>query len=325
MRKSLIAAGAIALVMTASACKGDSDSSGAAPSNGSPQAGASAQPGGQKPGGLFSNAGGLADLVSKNTEKAKTSKMSMTMDMGSMKMTMNGEAEYNGPDSKMKMTMNTMGQNMDMVYINRTIYMKMPMGGQAGKPWVKMSADQLSKAGNTDLSKQMQQSDPSHFLDMLEKNGKILSKTPDQVDGQTATKYAAEVDITKMMASVGEKTPPGVDMSKIKPIPMNVWLNSDNLPLQIEMDMGAMMKQIGQSSGQKMPAGMDKAKMVAKYSDWGQPVNVQAPPASQVSDKQLPGTSGSTGGTGSTGSGSLPGTGGAVPGNSSIPSLPGGN
>lgn len=304
MRKSLIAAGAIALVLTASACKDDSESSGAAPANGTAQTGAAAGSGGQKPGGLFSNAGGLADLVSKNTEKAKTSKMTMTMDMGQMKMTMNGEAEYNGADSKMKMTMNTMGQNMDMIYIDRAIYMKMPMGAKASKPWVKMTAEQLSKGSGTDLSKQMEQSDPSHFLDMLEKNGKILSKTPDQVDGQQATKYAVEVDITKMLNSLGEKTPAGVDTSKVKPVPMNVWLNSDNLPVQIEMDMGAMMKQIATSSGQKAPAGMDNAKMTAKYSDWGQPVDIKAPPASQVTDK-LPGMG--------SGAGSAP-----------VPALPGG-
>lgn len=319
MRKSLIAAGAVALVLTAGACGKDdagSATNAATPNAGNqtaPKPGADGATPAKPSGGLFSNAGGLADLVSQNTQKAKTSKVSMTMNMGPISMTGNGEEEYAGADTKIHMTEQAMGQSIEMIFIDRNIYMKLPTGGQAGKPWVKMSLDQLSKAGGGgDITKQMEQSDPSHMLDMLEKNGKILSKTPDQVDGQPATKYAVDVDIQKMLTSLGQKAPAGLNQSKIKSIPMNVWLNSDNLPLQIEMDMGGIMKQVAQSSGQKMPAGMDKAKMVAKYTDWGKPVNIQAPPANQVSSKQLPGMGG-TGGTA------------PAPGASQAPSLPGGN
>lgn len=312
MRKSLIAAGVLSLVLTVGACGDEEPTAGSTGGEpGSSESGKSGSSEGTDPGasggsGSISNAGGLADLVTKQTSQAKTSKVSMTMDMGQMSMKMDGEGEYSGADSKMKMTMDMMGQKIDMVLVDKTMYMKMPAGGEAGKPWIKMTAEEMTKlGGGANFDKQMEMSDPANFLDMLQDNGKILNESKEQLDGQEATKYSAEVDIQKMLESTGQSAQ-GLDTSKIDKLPMDVWLNSDNLPLQIEMDMGPLMKQAAEQAGDKMPAGMENAKMVAKYTDWGEPVDVKAPPASQVSDKSL---------------GDLTGGAGGAP----VPSTPGGN
>lgn len=292
MRKALIAAGALALALTVGACGDEKKGTPLGGDKGTvevPNTG----------GGLFNDAQSLVDAAKEGTAKAKTSKFTMDMNMGSMvSMKAEGQAEYAGADTKMAMTMNmdmsgvpgaggqAGGMAIEMIMIDRKIYIKMPagMGGDAGKPWMAMSLDDLS-SGGAGMGQSFEMSDPSKTLEMIQENGKIKNVTQTTIDGQPATTYEVELDFKKLAEKMGQTLPGDI---KIDAIPMKVSLNSDNLPVQIEMDMGAMMKQIGEQTGQTMP-GMEDAKMVAKYTNWGEPVNIQAPPPDQVNEGGIPG------------------------------------
>lgn len=293
MRKALIAASALALALTVGAC---GDEKTGTPLGG--DKGTAEVP--NTGGGLFNDAQSLVDAAKEGTAKAKTSKFTMDMNMGSMmSMKAEGQAEYAGADTKMAMTMNmdmsgmpggggqAGGLAIEMIMIDRKIYMKMPagMGGDASKPWMAMSMDDLG-AGGAQFGQSMEFSDPAKTLEMIQQNGKILNTSQTTIDGQPATTYEVELDVAKLMEKMGQSMPGGI---KIDAIPMKVSLNSDNLPVQIEMDMGALMKQAAEQSGQSMPPGMDDAKMVAKYTNWGEPVNIQAPPSDQVNEGGIPG------------------------------------
>lgn len=294
MRKALIAASALALALTVSAC-GDEAKKGSP--IGQPPVSAPADNT-----GLFNDAQSLVDAAKEGAAKAKTSKFTMDMTIGSMmSMKAEGQAEYAGTDTKMAMTMNmdmsgvpgAGGQGnmaIEMILLDRNIYMKMPqgMGGSAEKPWIKMSLDQMG-GGGAQMEQSMQFSDPTKTLEMIQENGEILNTEQTTVDGQPATKYSVELDAAKLMEKMGQQMPGNV---KIDKLPMDVYLNADNLPVQIEMDMGKMMKDIAEQSGQPMPSGMDSAKMTAKYTNWGEPVDIKAPPADQVNEGGLPGMPG---------------------------------
>lgn len=301
MRKALIAASAVALALTVGACGDDKQGSptGNVPGNNVPV------PGGDN-GGLFQDAAGLVDAAKESTAKAKTSKFTMDMTMGSMmSMKAEGQAEYAGADTKMAMTM-TMdmsgvpgaaesgaGGNMsiEMIMLDKIMYMKLPTGlggGDASKPWMKMPIDQMGASG-AQMTQSMEYSDPVKTIEMIQENGKILNTEQTTVDGAPATKYSVELDAAKLFEKMGQPMPAGV---KIDKMPMDVYLNADNLPVQIEMDLGKMMKDIAEQSGQQLPAGMDSGKMIAKYTNWGEPVSIQAPPPDQVSEGTLPGMGG---------------------------------
>jgi len=54
-------------------------------------------------------------------------------------------------------------------------------------------------------------------------------------------------------------------------------LPADQLPVQVTPDVGPLLKAAG------APA-TGSTKSTVKYSDWGTPVSVRAPPADQVAD-----------------------------------------
>src|SRR5690606_41890520 len=88
MRKALIAAGALALALTVGAC---GDNEGGTPTGDNGQS----QNTGQS--GVFNDAQSLINAAKEGTAKAKTSKFTMDMTMGSMlSMKADGEAEYAG-------------------------------------------------------------------------------------------------------------------------------------------------------------------------------------------------------------------------------------
>lgn len=300
MRKALIAAGALALALTVGACGDDKKQA-------SPTGGTNTGQTGEQ-GGVFNDAQSLIDAAKEGTSQAKTSKFTMDMSMGSMlTMKADGSAEYAGENTKMAMNMNmdmsgmpgaagSQGKlSMEMVLIDKTIYMKLPegMGGSAEKPWMKMPIDSMGAAGGQ-FKQSMEFSDPAKTLEMIQENGKIESTEQTTVDGAPATKYKVNLDAKKLFEKVGngQSMPAGVNIDSL---PMDVYLNAENLPVMIEMDLGQLMKDVAEQTGQPLPAGMENGKMTAKYTNWGEPVDIKAPPADQVNEQGMPGMgSGST-------------------------------
>lgn len=286
MRKALIAASALVLAVTVGAC-GETESGTPVTNSGTTQ--------NTGQGGVFDDAQSLVEAATQRTAEAKTSRFNMDISMGSlMSIKAEGQAEYAGEDTKMAMTMSmdmsgTPGAsgapqqlNVEAVLVDKAMYMKMPQGmpgADASKPWVKMSMDQLG--GQQQLNQSMQFSDPAETLAMIRENGKINSTEQTTVDGQPATKYSVELDFKKLADKMGQQLPAGLD---IDAVPMDLYLNGDNLPVQIDMNLGSMMKNVAEKSGQPLPPGLDSAKITAKYTNWGEPVDIKAPPADQVNE-----------------------------------------
>lgn len=279
MRKALIAAGGLALALTLSAC-GDKTIGGS-------------------PSTTFTDAPALAAAAKESASEKKTAKFTMDMNMGFMSMKGNGEARYDGANSEMSMTMDAMGQQMEMRLVDRTLYMKMPPGmpgADPAKPWAKMSLEELGGSG-ANLDQMLEQSDPTKMLEMFQETGTITNSEETTLDGQSAVHYTVEVDFEKVLEKLGAGAAMGADELKnsgIDKMPVDVWLSEDNLPLQIEIKLGEMMKKAAGKSAEGIPTSlnMDNAKMTMTYSDWGAPVNIEAPPADQVSEQAVPGLGG---------------------------------
>jgi len=279
MRKTAIAAGGLALVLALSACGGGGNEDGQA----APIGGGSA---------LFGNAQELVQAAETKAVASKSSKFTMDMSMAGMTVTAKGEGRYEGDLTAMSLTMDMLGQQMEMRFVDRAMYMKMPagMGGSADKPWVKISADgtdPMSQELGGQFDQITEQSDPTKMLEYIKQAGTITNSEKTQLDGQDTTHYSIALDFDKLI----DLSPGGMGKDeaeqmrgKIGTIPMELWLNNDQLPVQVIMDMSAITKAAMESAGTPAAGGSTDGKLTMKYSDWGTPVTVEAPPADQVGE-----------------------------------------
>ncbi|WIX82072.1 hypothetical protein QRX50_15565 [Amycolatopsis carbonis] len=285
MRKTtfVVAAGAaLALVLTG--CGSKAENGTAAPAGDKAASGIAAP---------FANVLELASASKQGTAKSKSSKMSMTMSIGGKNMTAEGLMSYDPANLKMSMTMTTDGQQSEIRLIDKTMYMKLPASEAAqmgtDKPWVKISPDSddpISKALSGSMSQASEQSDPTKILDQISQAGRIVSSDQTTLDGQPVNHYKVEIDVAKGIDKMLDSVPAeSRDQAKqllegknIK-MPAEIWLNKDQLPLQITMDEGELMKALGAPA-----SAAGSGKILVKYSDWGTPVDVTAPPADQVTD-----------------------------------------
>ncbi|HEY2056998.1 MAG TPA: hypothetical protein VGH57_01400 [Amycolatopsis sp.] len=283
MRKTTfaVAAGAaLALVLTG--CGAKSESGTASAGGAKPELGLAAP---------FGNVLELASAAKQGTEKSKSAKMSMEMSAGGKTESMQGAMSFNGADSAFTMTMTGAEGPTEMRYVDKTLYMKVPASeaSQFGtaKAWLKISpdaTDPLSQAFSKAMSQASEQGDPSRVLDQVAKAGRIISSDQTQLAGEQVNHYVVELDVDKAVDQFTGQLPADVkakmtEMLKGKniKIPAELWLNKDQLPVQITMDQGPMMQAMGAGA-----AG--SGKTTVKYSDWGTPVDVTAPPADQVGD-----------------------------------------
>lgn len=280
-KRAAFAASGFALAVALSACDGGQDTA-------DTQRPASNPAGdGKGSSALFGSAQELGNAAQASTDKSKSSKFTFEANMAGQQATGQGEGRY-GDDTAMSMNMDVAGQSMQMRFVDEAMYLQVPPGAEqmsGGKPWVKFSGegdDPMSQmlAG---VSQQAEQNDPTKTLEQIQQAGTITNSEQTELDGEPTTHYWVDLDFAKL----ADQAPGGLPKEateqlkgKIDKLPMQVWLNEDQLPAQFLMDMSA----VGEATGQPEAGGT----MTMKYTDWGAPVDVQAPPADQVGTFQMP-------------------------------------
>jgi len=279
MRKTGLAAAGLVLVMGLAACgTKEAGTPVAAPDNNTPSDNGGA--GGNGTLKVFGNALDLAGAVSGN-KKASSAKMSMDVAGGpAASIKANGEFQLgDNAAMHMKMDMASLG-SMEMTLINKTLYMKLPASaasqmGAGDKPWVKISpdgTDPLSKSlgpmvqnldSNFDIAKQMEQ---------VKAAGSIDKTAKETLNGEQTTHYWLTIDMKKAAQNLPdpEMRKLAEQASSVGSIKEELWVNADNLPVQLVVATPAIQGQT--------------ATVTVKYTDWGKPVTIQAPPADQVGE-----------------------------------------
>ncbi|SFW66123.1 hypothetical protein [Amycolatopsis australiensis] len=282
MRKTTLVAAGAALVLTLTACSGNSGTAEPAAAGSQTQAAGLASP--------FTDAVQLASASKQGTEKSKSAKFSMEGSAAGQTLRATGAMAFDGANTRFSMTTTAAGQTTEMRMVDQVMYIKLPAEDQkqmgTDKSWAKISADgtdPISQAMGSALSQSAEQSDPSKILEQISKTGRIISSDQTQLDGQQVNHYKVEMDVAKAIDQFTSQVPAAArgkltDMLKGKDVklPAELWLDKDNLPVQVTMDQGPMMQALG------APAG--ESKFTMKYSDWGTQVDVTAPPADQVVD-----------------------------------------
>lgn len=265
-----LAGGAVVLALSGLAACGGGDDSGSNSSNsfavgGGSSSSAPAAPD-VKPGDKLSS-DQVSDIIKTATTSMKTAHV--TMDMSgqaagqSVAMKAQGDMQFSPIASHL--TMSVMGQNIEAIMVDGSMYMKSPLLG-GGDKWAK--AD-LSKAlGSAGVSSDAM-TNPLALLDKV--SGAVSSATykgDEQVDGASAKHYVIVVDGAKLAQSMGLK---GTEASAVpQSTNEDLWVDDKGRAVQTKVSMG--------STG----------TVTTHLSDFDKDVSISAPPASQVTELPTP-------------------------------------
>lgn len=270
MRKTAVAAGGAALAIALAGCGGGTSGE-AAP--------------------LYGSAQELVMAASAETSQAKTVRVTMEMSLGGERRTAHGRMRFAGKETAMALTMETDNGTMKMRYIDQVVYFRAPEQMSTklstSEPWVKIDLNGdgfLVSIIGPIIKRSLNSADPTKLLQRIENAGTITRKERTE----TGSHYWIRIDVVEMIRqgypsipqSVLEKG--GKDFQGVT-IPMQVWLNNDARPTKIKVDLGKIADVM--SGSESTTSG---GTVVVKYSDWGAPVEIEAPPESKVGTFEMP-------------------------------------
>jgi hypothetical protein len=277
-KTKLLVAGLAVAGLALAGCGGTTPGVPGTPGGGAPQTTAGGG-GGDAGSGAFDSIKALSDAVSAKSTSAQSAKVSMKTSAAGQNIDADGVFKFAGADTAMQMTMTMPGLGeMEMRLLEGIIYIKMPAGvlPDSSKPWVKIDPEDTSNPMAAQMGGVMdtvEKADPRLMLEQLAQSGTIKDVKADSVDGEEAKKYTIEVELSKL----GEDNNLGIDPTAVKElekagvktVTYDVWVNNEDLPLRFVTEMKVM--------------GQD-VKVQADYTDWGAPVDVSAPKASEIGE-----------------------------------------
>lgn len=253
-RNRLLAAlGATALLLALTGCGGSDDkldakasSSSSSSSSPSSDSGDSGSPVAER-----LTKANFADLMLANAKQEKSAHIKAQI--GSS-LTMEGDVDYSGDDPAMSVTMGMGGAEGKMVYVDEVLYMQMPGMTQQGK-WTTLTKDDKT-LGN--LVSQLDDMDPRGALDSMKDGLKDIAYVgTTAIDGEDYDQYTVTVDTTSGAVDLGEGT------NLPDTLTYQLYVDADHLVRRTVVDVA------GQT-------------VTVDVTDWGKPVTVKAPPASDV-------------------------------------------
>jgi len=212
----------------------------------------------------------LAAMAKTSTEKSKSVDIDAVINEDQTKIQMTGAALVDGANTQIAMKMSADSGDVELRVVDKAVYMSLPADARGKQgittPWLKLGGgdDPVSKALAGGFDQMAEQGSPTSILDQLSKAGKITKSWQTTLNGQPVTHYALVIDTAK--AGEGAQLPADAAAKLPKTADVDIWINSDQLPVQVVMTMG------------------DLLTSTMHYTNWGAKVDVAAPPADQVTD-----------------------------------------
>ncbi|MEU3190908.1 hypothetical protein ABZ686_09770 [Streptomyces sp. NPDC006992] len=280
MRKTRAAAAAagIALIAGLTAC-GSEKANGDGGGGGADKAGGSALQGALA-------ALKKASTATDNQNSAKVEGINNQTAQGkSMKTEMEGAFDWSGGGMKGEadLTMGGAGnQSAKARYLPDAMYVQPSSGAPGGKAWMKYDYDMLAKKGGASgamLKDQMQNNNPARSVQLVLASGKVKALGTETVRGKKATHYSGTIsvnELTRMQSKdLSEK-----DLDALEKQFKQQGLEKEKIDLWIDEDDLLVKKH----ETAKNADGSTSIDATNYYSDYGTPVNVTAPPASETTD-----------------------------------------
>ena len=219
--------------------------------------------------------------------------MSMTAEGQSVSITADADVDNTTQQAAMTMDLGLLGGEMEMVVDDGVIYMRSPAFESLPTPWVSMDPAKMDPeaaaqfggfgAGTTD---------PSAYAGLFAGVFDVHASGAADIDGVATTRYVGTIDLAKVLEGFSDVVGEDVDAATREQleaaveqfgalgidqkIPFVIWIDEDGLPRRqrITMDFGELVP------------GTEEAllDMTVDYSAFGEPVDVEIPKASQVTD-----------------------------------------
>ncbi|WP_243792220.1 hypothetical protein [Saccharopolyspora gloriosae] len=273
MRRTSIAVCTVALTATLGGC-----ALGQAPA-GSGDSGAG-ESGTAQQGGAYSDLASLVSGASQTMSENNSYKLSINATVGG-----SGGIQSDCDVDAAKSSMSCTGTTGEIIMTPEHTYMNNPqlnsLGGDPAKPWARIAKD--SPAAAVGGAQTAALSEASDFRKLLPEGSQFTQAGPDTVDGKQATRYEVVTDLNQVIASAEGLAKQSYEIllqGGVTEIKQTVWADEQGRPLKVEQitpPMNVMGKQLGESA------------TTLTYSDWGKPVDVAEPDASQVRDFEMPG------------------------------------
>jgi hypothetical protein len=213
----------------------------------------------------------FVDKITAATLKARTSHVEMAIDAGAQAITAKGDLEVGktAADSAMAMTMDMGAGGMgtlEIRLVDEIFYMN--FGQMTQNKFAKIDLTDKSNPIGKQYGEIVDQLDPSRQMEQLAKALKSFEKKgqPQEIDGVQAQPYAVVVDTSKIADLAGLTGAPAAQVPDT--ITYTMFVGPDNLPRRIVTDVAG-------------------SKLTMDYSKWGEDVNIEAPPAGEISDLDL--------------------------------------
>jgi hypothetical protein len=219
--------------------------------------------------------------------EAGTAHLELTVETGGLTVDASGQFDFDAQTGAMTMEVPPpIGSEVETVFDGTTYYMSAGLFGGAipglDAEWIRVDLDDLAGQAGVDLSQLPQgANNPADALDALaavSQDG-LEELGTEEVRGVETTHYAAEIDMAAAVEAADEQTGGELLDDAMaeqflaqygdEPVPVEVWIDGDGLVHRQTMTISA--------------AG-EEATMTMEMFDYGQPVDVQIPDASETVD-----------------------------------------
>ncbi len=201
-------------------------------------------------------------------EEAGSFTFTTTSDSAGQAQEMTGEARFGDGGIEMKAT-GTGAQAMEMILVDKAMYMKSEAFG-TGDKWLKIDlSDPNSLFGMIGKA-----TDPEVMFKAMESPKKLELIGSEDVDGVETNHYRITMDPSSYLEAM--EFPPAMAEMLPKELVTDMWVDADNLPRKFEQTVEVKAAGGGQAT---------KSNTQGTYSDFGTDVEIEVPPASEVTEQ----------------------------------------
>ncbi|MEC3980685.1 hypothetical protein [Amycolatopsis sp. H20-H5] len=239
----------------------------------------------------FTTASALADAAIAGTAQGRTASFTTDVSSGTLKSKGSGQIRFDGENTALSLVTDFIGEPLELRLADKTLFVKVPESSRGeigdGKPWVRVSpdgTDPFSQVLGGSLDQLARQNDAERTLGQVKKAGKLTKAEQGDLTGTTAEHYWLDIDLEKL----GTELPAGLSTDAINQLrgkvghfPLELWLNKNNEPLQITLNLSPILTAAGAPDGAS-------AKITTNYKNWGTPVDVNPPPPNQIGTLPTP-------------------------------------
>jgi len=215
----------------------------------------------------------FASAVTKAQLVARTAHLSGDISSGGLSVRLEGDVRVgeDPADYAMDLTMSSTGLSdgtIRMILVDEALYMN--LGEATRDKFAKLDFANPSNPMEANFTRLLNSADPSASVDAMAESLRSFDEVgTETIDGVQTTQYRLEVDTAKLltaqdlgdMADAAAQTLP-------KTLRYHVWIDQDDLVRRMSFSMSSLMS------------------MTMDITDWGEPVEISAPPPGQVTNQE---------------------------------------